>query len=51
MGHSSKEGPRQRELKAARLTWDTALRRAQDRGNWPDHVQTLHVTLGYEAEK
>ena len=33
MGHSSQESPRQRELKAAGLTWGTAARRAQDRGN------------------
>ena len=53
MGHGSKESPRQRELKAGGLTWDTqqgelagesprqrelltwdtAARRAQDRGN------------------
>ena len=32
MGHSSKESPRQRGLKAAGLTWGTAARRAQDRG-------------------
>ena len=34
MGHSSKESPRQRELKAGGLTWDTAARRAQDREGW-----------------
>ena len=28
MGHGSKESPRQRELKAGGLTWDTAARRA-----------------------
>ena len=33
MGHSSKESPRQMELKAAELTRDTTARRAQDRGN------------------
>ena len=33
LGHSGKESQRQRELKAAGLTWGTAATRAQDRGN------------------
>ena len=33
LGHSGKESARQRELKAAGLTWGTVARRAQDRGN------------------
>ena len=30
MGHSGKESPRQRELKAVGLTWGTATKRAQE---------------------
>ena len=33
LGHRSKENPRQRELKAAGLTWGTGARRTQDRRN------------------
>lgn len=33
------------ELKAAELTWGTAARTAQDRGNWRDLVRALCYTL------
>ena len=46
MGHSGKESPRQRELKAAGLTWGTAKRRAKTEG-----TEGCWVNMGHSSKE